>query len=246
MKKTLSLLVALFCISSIVNAQPPKFEDLILLYADGKYDKCIAKAEKYTNSDKHGKKPIPYLYMSKSFFAISQESEKWVKKNEAFKKAFKEALSYAAKFRKKDKEGAYNNEEDVKDYMSELKAAITENTENFMEESNYKKAVSELKKASTFSPDDAGVWLLKGVCNYYMKAKSPAKMDFEEANKILETLTFSELYDSEKAMLKLGLMEYARLFKAKSPDKASAMLDKGYKWFEEDKDYKALYDEIVN
>ena len=84
------------------------------------------------------------------------------KYTEEFPKAFKTAMSFAAKYRKKDKEYAYK--EDAEEFINEFKMVIIEEVENYIlegTEKTYGKAVSLSKKIV--------IWILKIMeQNYFM------------------------------------------------------------------------------
>ncbi len=172
------LFLSIICISPSLHAQPPGFEDLVILYADGKYDKCILKAEKYTEKEDTKREPVPYIYMSMSLFQISKD-QSWVEKNEEFAKAFKDALKYAAKFSKSDKDNAYASE--YKEYLDELLNAVIEESQFFVMEEKYSKAVGNYKKVCEIFPNSAGGWLYKGVMDWRNRVKADAKIAWENA-----------------------------------------------------------------
>ena len=110
------LATGLVCVAFIAKSQDD-FEDLRILYMDEKYEKLIGKATGYVENDKTRKNPAPYLYLSKAYFEISQ-IEKY---NEDYppEKAFRNAMKWASKYRRKDKEGILYYENDM--YFQELK-----------------------------------------------------------------------------------------------------------------------------
>ena len=268
---TLSLLI-LMGISSV--AQPPEYGDLVVLFADGKYDKLIKKCQKYMDKSDTKSDAIPYIYMANAYFEISKD-QTWMQKDPTYKRAYGNSLRYAAQFRKKvDRmKEAGERKRLIKEYrpfLLELKAAVMEDVDLYMhgEKPSYSKAAAELKRVVTFAPDDAGAWLLKAVCTYKSGNKSGAKMDFEQANTLLDSLNFAEdvmdlgpgesLSDIENwekevqnnpeaRMLMNGLIECARMYiESRKSDMAEDYITKGFQWFEKHPVYKEAYDEIVN
>ena len=67
MKKILiaSLFTMLYSLGSFAQSD---YNDLLLMYVDEKYERCLYKAEKYTLDEKTKKEPLPYLFMSMSYF----------------------------------------------------------------------------------------------------------------------------------------------------------------------------------
>ena len=70
-------------------------------YVDEEYEKCLVKAEGYTINEETKKDPLPYLYMSMCLYEMSK-IEKYTAM-EDYKKADRDAMKYAEKYRKKDK-----------------------------------------------------------------------------------------------------------------------------------------------
>ncbi len=84
------------CLPFSLNAQED-YMDLLLLFVDEKYDVCYGKAMKYTGKDKTKADPLPYLYIAMSSFEMSQDH----KYTNVYPKAYKTAISYSAKYRKR-------------------------------------------------------------------------------------------------------------------------------------------------
>ena len=270
----LSFFTALLFSGIMSSAQRPDYEDLNILYAEGKYDKLLKKCEKYQSKDDSKYDPLPFLYTSMAFFEISQD-ETWMQKDDSYKRAYSNSLRYAASFRKKLNRLKSDAEKrkilkDNNDFLNRLKGAIMEDVDLFMhqEKKYYRKAVSELKRLVTFDPDDAGAYLLKGVCEYRAKNKTVSRMDFDSAAVKLENLNFKrdvmlmdpdeELSDIEDwkyeiehnptaRLLMNGLIESARLWEEeRNHEEAVRYINIGYPWFQNYDVYKAEYDKIVN
>ena len=93
MHRTLLVIMALAYTLSGVS-QKGVYEDLLVMYVDEKYEKCLGKAESYTLKESTRKDPLPYLYMSMCFFEMS----KLEKFDEDYPKAFRSSLKYAVIF----------------------------------------------------------------------------------------------------------------------------------------------------
>ena len=98
----LSILYFMFNLFTInvISQTDNTYEDLLVLYVNEDFKNCYNKSLKYTVKDKTKKDPLPYLFVSKACYEMSQDH----KYTEEFPKARKTALSYAVKYRKKDKE----------------------------------------------------------------------------------------------------------------------------------------------
>ncbi len=164
MKRIILGISAMMIFGSSILAQSSKIEEeLRILYADEEYQKCAHKALKYSEG-KSKNDPVVYVYASMACLRMSQIHDK----KEKFPKAFKDALSYAGKYRKKDKSGSlYKN---YINHFEEIKKIVAEEIDNFLledrKEKQYKaakKSVGLLKKVNTIDPDDKGAMLLRGL-----------------------------------------------------------------------------------
>ncbi|MEN8928713.1 MAG: hypothetical protein ABF242_01200 [Flavobacteriales bacterium] len=139
-------------------------------YADEKYESCADMAIRYTEHKKHKDKPEVYIYASMACLRISQTNEGV----EDYKKAFSDALSFAGKYRKKDKDGKFYN--DYITHFEELKSIIAEEVENYMLEDrktkvykSAKKSLGLISKIHKLDPDDKGVYLTNAVLELKVK-----------------------------------------------------------------------------
>ena len=98
MKKLLTLTA--FALAFSAQAQKHVYEDLLVLFVDEKYEKCIYKAEGYTQGDDTKKDALPFLYVSMCLFEMSKQE----KYNADYPKASRDAIKWAEKYRKKDKD----------------------------------------------------------------------------------------------------------------------------------------------
>ena len=103
--KKLILLLALI-VTGIANAQPPTYDDLRILYADGNYEKLAKVADKYCNNDKTKNDPLVHMWLGKALYKISLVGSE----DENFKNAFKDAIGAVGKSIKLDKEGSVQSE----------------------------------------------------------------------------------------------------------------------------------------
>ena len=106
--------------NNIIAQTENTYENLLVLYVNEDYKNCFNKSLKYTVKDKTKKDPLPYLFASKASYEMSQDH----KYTEEFPKARKTALSYAAKYRKKDKK--YLFKEDAEEFINDFKINIIE------------------------------------------------------------------------------------------------------------------------
>ena len=225
------------------NAQPPTYDDLIILYADGAYDKLLKKADKYALGKDTKKDPLPYLYLAKCNFEMSKD-QKWLEK---YPKAFNDAIRYAGNAIKKDKEGIVVDEN--KEFFIDLKTAVVEDIKNLVEEGSYAKLMGYIAKLHRFSKDDVGSYFLKTAAQYQEKDKGGAKLSQKEAWERLDAVESVDSWsDIDKEMLKIGTIEYcnAQINLMRQTQPAKDLLGKVKQWLEDDEEFMAYYDKIIN
>ena len=234
--------LALFVTASVAQ----EYEDLKSLYLDGKYDKLVDKAEKYTKKEKSMNDPLPYLYMAKGLFKISGDER--FKNQEMYKTAEMDALSKFQIYKKKDKGNVYKDIADP--FLAEVKTQVYEETENFYSAKNYKKALANMKKIIKFEPENQGALIVKGLCEYGTANKTEGKKNIELAITHIKNMkNFEDMSTEDKHLMEYSLMEYTNfLVNAKDFSGAKSAITLGYQYFkgEEHKEYEDLYNKVVN
>jgi len=239
MYKTLLCFLALaYGINS--SAQKGVYEDLLVLYVDEKYDKCLGKAESYTLKESTRKHALPYLYMSMCFFEMS----KLEKYDEDYPKAFRSALKYAVKYRKKDKESEYFSDYD--DYWSELNTTTMEVAENYFDEGNYSKAKSYYKYMTSYDLENAGAWIMRVHSELKLNMAREAEMHMAEGKKALKSLgSIEHLSVDRQELLRTALIKYSEyLVEEGRSDSARKTMDIGSDVFLENEEFKMVWDEL--
>ncbi|MCE3296574.1 MAG: hypothetical protein K0R65_2288 [Crocinitomicaceae bacterium] len=244
MKKLLFLLC--FILGALkLNAQPPLYDDLLILYADGNYAKLIRETIKYSEKDESKNDAIIYYWMAKGYYKISFQADR----DEEYKNAFKDCFTAAGKCIKKDKSGKIYAE--YRDFFSDVKKTLVETIQNDIDAKDYRKASGWVTKAYKLNPNDVGAKYLEGACKFRVQDKGGANALWKEAEKMLAAPTFAaevaNYREEDKKLFKLGVFETAEAYiSMKQVDKAKALLGKVAQWFEDDEDFKARYDAIVN
>jgi hypothetical protein len=241
----------------IIAQTDNEYMDLLLLYVDEKYDVCYNKSFKYTEKEKTKKDPLPYLYVSMSSFEMSRDH----KYTNTFPKAYKTAISFAAKYRKKDKD--YKHKSDSEEFIDGFKLVIREEIENFLLEgtsATYGKAAGLTKKSCDMDPDDYGAKLLYALLSDLTKNKTAAKEYMKLCLPKLEQyaenkFSLKQMTKSQQIYLRYALIEYGNYYKVKDPGKALEMLEYGKGLFYEknefskipyNTDYRNNYDSLTN
>ncbi len=181
------------------------FEDLRILYMDGDYEKLIKKAERYTDKDDTRKSADPYLYLSKAYYEISKSEEF----NEDYPpdKAFRDALKWAKKYRRKDAEGALFAENDL--YFRELKESALREAAGQMAEEKYSRARRYYDAISDFDPEDPGAWLMLAYCQMKERNVRESEMSYTEAGRVMHAIDMSKLNSVERRLLLEGVLNYS-------------------------------------
>lgn len=233
--------VALFCVS-VVKAQAPDYNDLNILYADGKYEKLVGAAEKYTNNDKTKADALPYLWMARGLYKVSLSGTD----DEKFKNAYKDAVGIVGKCIKYDKDKKVR--EEYSEFFTEFENSLVEMISNDLGASDYNKAGSWISKYYKLNATSIGAKLIDGACKYRKGDKAAANTLWKEADALIKSVTdFESWSEAEKNLLKMGVFQTVDCYTtSKQTEKAKVLLGKVAQWYEGDADFKAKYDEVVN
>lgn len=242
--KYIFTLICLTFITAMSYSQPPKYSDLKILYADGNFEKLVKSAEGYTNKDKTKKDVLPYIWLAKGLYKISQSNND----DEKYKNAYKEAIKYLGKGIKYDfkyNEGATLQEHI--EFIEKFQSSVQEYIENELNSGQYKKAIGWVIKYQKITFHKEAMNYVLGACKF-PEDKTTARTLWQEANEAMKEVTSIDGWTkADKRMLKIGILHSAAaLNKSRQADKAQKLIDKYTPWFEADEDWQSLYDEIVN
>jgi len=241
MKNTLAIFFFLTSFLTL-NAQPPKYDDLKILYADANYEKLVKVAENYSLKEELKKDALPFLWLAKGLYKISLSGTD----DEKFKNAYKDAIGAIGKALKNDKDGTQLV--DHLEFVEEFQMSMVTMIENDLSAKDYNKASGWILKYFKVTKNPIGAKFLDGASKYRKADKGGANTAWKEAETLLGKLTsIDDWTEADKKMLKLGVLETAECYIAsKQREKAKTVLNKVAQWFEGDEDFKAKYDEIVN
>ena len=180
---------------------------------------------------------MPYLFAAMANYEMSKD-EKYA---EAYPKAFKDACKYAARWRKKDKEGVYVY--DNKDFISELRESAMEEAEGYLEDGSYSKAKSYYKYMTEFGPEDPGSWLVYALVQ---KKLNDFGGNQESLGLFEETMAnVSKLDKVSMRLLKYALIRYSEdLYREGKKSDAKAMMSKGKDHFADDKEFNVVMEDL--
>ena len=218
-------------------AQDEKYTDLLVLYVDEEYEKCLKKADKYMSKDDSKYDALPYLYTSMTYYEMSRDS----KYTEDYPKAYRNCLSYLTKYKRKDKTYAYKS--DAEPFIEKIKLVIAEEIDNYKldgSERSDKKITGLLKKLIRIDPDDAGVELMLGV--YYAKTKnrSESKKYLASGKEAIlaigDSIPFGDLTMTQQLYFKESIISFYELKKERFPDEAEKVFLMGELYFAKERE----------
>lgn len=243
--KNLLTIISLLFISNLVYGQPPKYDDLKILYADANYEKLSKVAEGYTVKDNTKKDALPFIWLAKGLYKVSKSGTD----DEKFKNAYKEAIGFLSKGMKNDLK--YNEGLELaehKEFIDELQLSLQEIIENEVASGNFKRAYGWTIKYVKITQHEIGAKFMMGACKFEDEDKPTARTLWQEGNKEMETLSgVDDWSQADRNIFKSGVLySAAAMVKGRQVDAARSLLNKAAQWFEEDEDWKSRYDEIVN
>jgi hypothetical protein len=217
------------------------------LYNEEKWEDLGHKALTMTEDDKYKKDPEPFLYLSMAFFKISQSDDAKLKTE--YPKALADAVKYATKFRSKDKDGVWYN--DNKDYFDELKkTAIAEALPFVDDDKKRRNAITSFKNLSKAVPEDYNILFYKGVLETMARNEAEADRNIIDAMSGLAKSYADPKYKPSKAsahLLEDGMTRWADILIQKSfADSARKTLDVwGTQFFPNSEKIKAKSESIA-
>ncbi len=241
--KHIITLVALLMLTQVSFAQ--NYNDLKILFADENYEKLVKEAEKYNDNDATKYDPAPYIWAAKGLYAISLSGND----DEKFDNAFKDGITFLSKGIKYDlKKNDGQEMEEHAEFIETYQMALYTRINNELLINSYKKAYSWCVKYKKISQETTGINFVIGACKYNDGDRSSSRTAWQEADESLKAITdISDWSEADKNILKLGIIKTAQTYKeTMQMDLAKSTLNSVAHWFEEDEDFQAQYDEIVN
>jgi|JI9StandDraft_1071089.scaffolds.fasta_scaffold207896_1 tetratricopeptide (TPR) repeat protein len=223
-------------------SQEKPYDDLLVLYVDENYEKCIEKSERYVDRDATHRDALPYLYASMCWFEISK-IPKFTAMDE-YKRADREALKWASKYRRKDKNLEFFA--NYEDFWSELNTVAQEMGLNYMDEKSFSKAKQQFQRITRYNPENPGAWQMLALAQTKGKAVRDAQestKQFKEALKAVPDVAHLPL--DQRNLLRESLLRTARSQEAKGQvDKARETIALGKDYFMDNPEFKSLYQSL--
>ncbi|MGV9013303.1 MAG: hypothetical protein ACOH13_11980 [Flavobacteriales bacterium] len=223
------------------QAQQKQYDDLLVKYVDEKYEECVTKAERYTENDNTKKDALPYLYMSMCLYEMSKIPK--YQAMEDYKKADRDALKYAEKYRKKDKDKEFFG--NYEDFWAELNTMAQESGLN-----EYESGVKGMSKArrffdsmTSYYPENPGPWLMLALCEYNTNLVKDGDESIKKYQAALDAAgSISSLPEDQKKLMKSALIHYAEYLDGKGDKSgARAAMEQGKDAFMDDPEFKGAY-----
>lgn len=237
------ILPALFVIfstqlfSQVVGGMNYKLEKLFM---EEKYEDVAYKGMKMVEDDKYKKDPEIYMYISMAWYEISQMNDE--KMQEEYPKALQDAMKYASKIIKKDKEGTWYD--DNADFFEDLKkAGIADAAQWLSDEKKLRNAVTAYKNMTKAMPEDYNLLFFKGVLEQMNRNTGQAERDITDAMKGLIPLYSDSKYKPSRVsgpILEDGLLRWTDILMEQNyADSAKKTINWGLKFFPESEKIKA-------
>lgn len=238
--KYLFVIAISFFLGSYLSAQVADFDDLKILYADGKYEKLISAAEKYSLKEDNKKNPLPLLWMAKGYYKISLSNSG----NEKFKNAYKDAIGSLAKAMKIDKDSTLmkTNQE----FIDEFQMSMAERVNNELSALKIKEAAGWATKYYKITNHPLGSRYLEASAKYRGGDKGGAATLWKECDKQLPLVkNLEDWSEADISILKAGILQTVECYiAARQVEKAVALMDKVAPWFAEDEEFVTRQKEI--
>lgn len=220
------------------NAQEEDpYKDILFMIIDGDYEKAASKAEKFTEKDKTRREPVPYIYASMAYFEMSKKEEF----QEDYPRAFRDAIKYAYKAKRYDKENAHMPEHS--NYLNELKAEIMREATFQYQSENWRKSITYSKYVTRIDPEDISALLLKGIAEVKGRNAYQAKTTFEEADEALQSFSPTDVALESKDAYLYSVLEYAKLMAEEgTKNNAQPYLDAVAVLYEDDAEFQTFTD----
>lgn len=239
MKKALFFITFLFTSVSLFSQND--YSDLLIMRADGDWDKLIKKAEQYTLSNKTKKDAEPYYYLTYGLYKISFEADR----DDKYKNAYRDAFTAVGKLVRADRDGSVMRK--YSEFFDELKLSLIEIVENELEAEQYRRAFSWVMRLYRFGRDYVPAYYLEAPLRYRNDDPSTARTKWQDGEKLLENEDIASWSEVDKKIFMIGVYQSARVLKENlQADRAKEMMNMAAPYLEEFERWEEYYDDIVN
>jgi hypothetical protein len=224
--KLFLIIIAFSCSNIFAQVVGGTDEKLAKLYNSGKYESCLFKADGLTLKEGTSNDPEPYLYAAMCFFELSKSEDPIIR--EDYKDGVKQAIKYANKFAKKDKENELYSANI--EFINTLKEVQYTEVKGFFDAEDYKKAATSAKFYDKLNKEeDFLILYFVGICEILSKNVTQGNRSIDEAKTNIQaqlkagTLKVDPKF---KTLISSGFMKYSEsLVDQNQLKEASACLD---------------------
>jgi tetratricopeptide (TPR) repeat protein len=228
-----------------------EYPELLNHYINGEYEKIIKKAEEGTMfsksiTDKNRRQPLPYLYLAKAYYEIS----KLEKYKEEYSRAFKQCLTYAARFVDRDEKNKFIDDHarflaQVRRECMEVASMHYERGEH--EKRQYRKARYYYDKMQDFSPGDPSPYYMEGLTWIKQGLERQAERPFKKGHELYGQLdSLGQLKKDQRELFKFFIKEYSRyLLEEGMRDSAQTIVKKADGYFRKDDEFMEQYNKAM-
>lgn len=225
------MLTSTLAFSQVVGGMDFKLEEMFL---NEKYEDLAFKGERMLDKDKFKRDPEITLYVSMAWYEISQSNDPQLQ--EEYSNALRDALKYAYKFARYDKEGLMAEDND--EYFDDLAAAGIADAEQWITDDRKRRnAVRTYKYMVKAMPNDHNILFFKGVLEHMNRNTGQAERDIPEAMTALIAKYEDPNYRASKVtgpLLEDGLIRWADIMVEQNyKDSAQKTIDWAIKFFPE-------------
>lgn len=246
--KNIALLFIIVVSNFPIYAQSPDYDDLQVLFASKEYEKLVRKGIGYTEKDNTKVDVLPYVWVARGLYEISESDNT----DEKYKDAGKDALNYMSKALKNA--GKYNSWNYIDEHEEFLETMRMKWCTSIVDDIGtnepiaFKKAYGNVMKYQKIMNSDIPVNFVIGVCKFNNKDKTGAGKAWRAAVDSIEVLdNIDDWGIAERKLLKTGVAFTVKSYKESRQDEAAQkLLGKMAQWFEGDEEWDDLYDNIVN
>jgi hypothetical protein len=176
--KLFLIIIAFSCSNIFAQVVGGTDEKLAKLYNSGKYESCLFKADGLTLKEGTSNDPEPYLYAAMCFFELSKSEDPIIR--EDYKDGVKQAIKYANKFAKKDKENELYSANI--EFINTLKEVQYTEVKGFFDAEDYKKAATSAKFYDKLNKEeDFLILYFVGICEILSKNVTQGNRSIDEA-----------------------------------------------------------------
>ena len=240
MKKTFCLVLVVFT-NFFSYCQAPDYDDLKILYADGKYEKLVSAADKYTLKESTSKDPNAFMWLARGLYKISISGNS----DEKYATAYKDAIGALSKVTKLDKDTSCRTAN--KEFVDEFQMSLANRVNDFLTSEKFRDASGMAVKYYKISTNIIGAKYIEASAKYRSADKGGASALWKECDKILTTIVDLETWsEADISLFKSGILMTADCYiNGRQKEKAVDLLNKVAPWFEADEEFKARYDELT-